>query len=451
MSLETDTPNTIWQALKKDHLEDAEFAAYRPMQQMTASVLGVSPSFYPLACTSKAAIHTHIGLFGKSFHMPQVDMGLSTMTPTLRRTAFLCSSVTFDCSYCTAHACAVGDVFRGSMEEQIRRGASAPVDCLDPDAPNISAATSATIRLAKASSVRHFIPSASAISPLKDAVAQELGSAGLEAVMTTICFTGCLNTFMDVLGAELETDVGRFASSHLAAVGISYEEGIHKSTEESETSEELKPYGQVLGSIANGLRLVSSIPYFVRGMMLERRLYVGIPSSDDGLDSWVLEHLGYIPSFLENINGTDFKRAVCFGLRENLLPDGNDNGNEVRVWGRDDRCALMYTYGSVVGCHELMELADHLKISVTLVDLKRFADRTQEGTWSDSCWDARQVVLDQSIKAENVSQGTIRQITNSCQTEGIIELVGLLSFFCFWYRLERLFGTRSECSTSSGN
>jgi hypothetical protein len=135
--------------------------AYRewaPYLRMTARFLGEEPSFYGVLSLSPAAIRTHVGLFARMFHAPAVDMRvLGFLSPELRRLAFISASDAFSCDYCKVHAFSFGDMLRGSVPSQVRRGCGGQARLpIDENSELLSNAQRRVIRFARCAVRRPF-------------------------------------------------------------------------------------------------------------------------------------------------------------------------------------------------------------------------------------------------------------------------------------------------------
>ncbi|GAB0492631.1 hypothetical protein MMPV_003899 [Pyropia vietnamensis] len=215
------------------------------------------PSFYPILGLAPSALATHVGLFARYFGVPAVDMRTpGSLSPAHRRLAFLTASRVFGCDYCTAHACAFGDMFRGSsMSQAVRRrqrplrgrrprggdaagGGSggggggdgggdgtdwrSDVDglVLDPQDPDATPTEVAILKYVTLAVMRPF-PEARRpeLSKAADALRAAIGRGAFETLRGVVSFAGALNSMTDVLGAVLEPGVQRVAGAILPPRG----------------------------------------------------------------------------------------------------------------------------------------------------------------------------------------------------------------------------------------
>eukprot|EP00178_Gracilaria_changii_P009560 TRINITY_DN2789_c0_g1_i1.p1 TRINITY_DN2789_c0_g1~~TRINITY_DN2789_c0_g1_i1.p1 ORF type:complete len:464 (+),score=62.14 TRINITY_DN2789_c0_g1_i1:104-1495(+) len=454
------SPSTLTEALAPYTLSESSFRRYIPFREVTKRLLGEDVSFYPVMALSPVAIRTHIGLFRTSFHFPVVDLRLSTVTPELLQIAFLASTSSFECAYCLAHGFVMGNIISGAMEDQLRRGCALPKQSVDPDADHLTPVQSAVIRLAIAVSKRNHSAPLEQLLPLCDNLSRLFRNEGssnpgfdVEVVKGILCFVGALNTFMDVMGVQLEPGAKRFAHVRAAQLGMHFEPGIHDSTTrngETNGDDVSVKESYVGGTVKNFFDLVRLIPSLVATMALEREIYEEIPASNQELDDWVrLQFNGTVPQFMTNIQRLGFKRCVCFGLHENVLKEGSNRSNgdksEVR-WTRKERCGMMYVYGSVVGCEEMRVLAKMLCADIDGGDFESAVNKQECQTkWSSSFVAARTVLVEHLVKAENVSTEAIEQMMKEFAAEGVVEVGSLISFLCFFHRVVMQFGDKELC------
>lgn len=436
MSSAQQTPVTIYHTLKPHALSDKQFARFKPLHDLVTRVLGQPPSLDKLTAISPSTVYTQLVHTSPSFTIPQSDLALSSFTLDLRRVVFFTATYNFDCAYCTAHACVSGDVLRGSVDQQVRRGMDVPLFTADVNHPDLSASERAAVKLAKAASSRKNLPSTAELRVLARALREEVGEDGVEGTKACICMAGYLNTFMDIMGAEIENGINHFARAVCDKAGIQFEEGVHKATERFEQP---KPQGGVVGLVSNIVRLFGVLPSVARCKLMEREALEGLPQSAESLERWAEQNVGYVPAFVRNIRRMDLKRAACFGIRHVLLSDGEERYHARRMWNLDERCALLYTYGREVGCDELMDLATRLA-KVDGRELEMLANGRDGERWSEGVMVAREVIRRHLAAPQNVLDDLVERVTSACQPQAVVELLGMVAWFCYCYRMIRLFG-----------
>lgn len=292
------------------------------------------------------------------------------------------------------------------------------------------------MKLAKAASSRKNLPSTTQLRALVRDLRTEIAEDGVEAVKACICISGFLNTFMDTLGAELENGISHFARTVFEEAGVRYEEGIHKT---DDAFEEPESQGTIAGMAANVMRLLGSLPSVMRCLAMEREALDGLPRSAEALERWADQNIGYVPAFVRNIRSLELKRVACFSVRHNLLSDGEEKYYKGRVWRLEERGALLYTFGKEVGCDELMEMAVRVA-KVERGELDAVTDGTAQGRWSEGVKAAREVIVRQVAAPQNVTGEVVERLTSVCQPEAVMELVGMIGWFCYCYRMVTLFG-----------
>ncbi|PXF43203.1 hypothetical protein BWQ96_07032 [Gracilariopsis chorda] len=464
----SNTPRTLTEALVPYALPESSFRQFIPCREVTKRFLGEDVSFYPVMALSPVAMHTHIGLFRRCFYAPFVELRLSAVTPELRQIAFVASTSTFECSYCLAHGLAFGDMLSGAMENQLRRGCPLPKYSVNLEAEHLTPIQSAVIRLAIAVSKRKHTASKGQLLPLCQNLSRLFANGGnkhhshdVEVIKSIVCFVGALNTFMGIMGVQLEPKASAFASVRAAEVGVNFEPGIHASATHNTDSHRDSQSGghsdhmsakhsSVGGILANFIDFVGLVPDIIAMMALEREIYSETPTSNEALDEWVKHQLsGNVPQFMANIQRLGFKQAVCFGLQANVLrgSEHSANGDKSEVkWTRRERCGLMYVYGTVVGCEEMRVLGKKLCPNGNTSDFKSLMNNQEcETKWSSGFVAAKTVVVEHIVNAENVSTETIQLIVKEFPAEGVVEVVSLISFLCFLHRVIMLFNDEEMC------
>mmetsp|Transcript_5657 Transcript_5657/g.16819 ORF Transcript_5657/g.16819 Transcript_5657/m.16819 type:complete len:456 (+) Transcript_5657:102-1469(+) len=433
-----DGPKTITMALQvhKNPLE--AYKAYHPYVAMTKRLIGDEPCFYPILTLSNAAVNTHVGLFARMFACPEVDMRLpGQLTPTNRRLAFIAASETFNCDYCTAHACSFGDMMKGSRSRQVKRGSKRMSPMEKRGQRTVWAFANAAVK-------RPYNPDNLEISLV--GVAKELrkllGDKGLETVKAVISFSGALNTVMDVQGVKLEEGTQNFAMG--AKDGWKPNEHHYNESEEANKKDDTR-VGFLSGIISNIVELMKTMPPAMTAMRFETSvLYNKIPKNNAQLDQWVEERLGARGSkFFQKINGTEVKRAFCFALRENLLVDGNCASGERREWNLTQRLCFLHLFATVTGSEELRDQAVEIfRTKVNRDEAERTLQSFTEGADSslpEGFAAGRALVEAVAEKCDNIPRSLVKNITSACSPEACLELASLLSFLEMWRRESLLF------------
>lgn len=551
---------TLTDALASVAAAPEDYAQYAPYLVMTSRFLDDAPSFYPILGLSDPAIATHVGLFARMFHCPQVDMRLpGFLSPAHRRLAFLTASAAFGCDYCTAHACVFGDMLKGSLARQAggRRfdssaswavataalGGAVPSSGTDlrSSTPSLSrrvresAASTASssmgsigglgspaadetdplppadraiVRYARAAVARP--PEASTLRALAAAVVSEVGPGGLEVINAVCAFSGALNTVMDIMGAKIEAAAQRYAATALPSVvspELPWMPDAHHfnnspgallllyATGEtpSPTAETVSPFHSPSLSTSRGkavsLRpaqlprtgtsgstrasawlkrpasniasLGRTLPAAASGLLIERRLYAGIPSSASGIRRWVDARLGTkAAQFLRSVGGVELARAWCFGLRENVTvavgepPSSRLSQPGNRAWSAVERAAFVFAFAVVTGSAALADasvvLGSHVTGQPSAAVRETFeafgagGDLGSRGGGRKDMQAGRRLVMASAAGMGNVHGALVEELTSTCTPAAILELGSLLSFAEMWRRLEVLFGDAAE-------
>lgn len=552
---------TLTDALASVAAAPEDYAQYAPYLVMTSRFLDDAPSFYPILGLSDPAIATHVGLFARMFHCPQVDMRLpGFLSPAHRRLAFLTASASFGCDYCTAHACVFGDILKGSVARQAggRRFnssassavAAAAVGATVPssgtvhrssapslarrvresaasaassstvssgglgrpavdDADRLPAADRAIIRYARAAVARP--PEASStLRSLAAAVMSEVGPGGLEVINSVCAFSGALNTVMDIMGAKIEAAAQRFAVAALPSLlnpELPWMPDAHHFNDSPDallllcaTDETPAPAGEGMSPFhspsvfptrgkavslrptrlpqtgtggparasawlkrpaSNIASLGRTLPAAASGLLIERRLYAGIPSSAAGIRRWVDARLGTKAApFLRSVGGVELARAWCFGLRENLTvavgepPSSRLSQPGNRAWSAVERAAFVFAFAVVTGSAALADasvvLGTHVTGQPSAAVRETFeafgagGDLGSRGGGRKDMQAGRRLVMASAAGMGNVHGALVEELTSACTPAAILELGSLLSFSEMWRRMEVVFGDAAE-------
>lgn len=429
------------------------YATYAPYITMTARFTGSPPSFYNILSLSSAAIRTHTGLFARFFHAPQVDLRLPHfLSPELRRLAFVAASDAFSCDFCKASAFSFGDMFRGSLPSQVRRGhgdqAQTPIH---PGDAHLTPEQRAVLAYARAAVER---PLAHGLALLGAEVQRLVGPRGFEVVNAVVAFSGASNTLMDVLGVTLGSEVQSFALQHLPADGESWTvDDHHKNVCDFEACEpwvgEEPSLMGLRGNADNFISLLAALPSACKGMKYEMLEYEGIPYRTTKLYTWVDERLGQENcAWFRAIQGTELKRAFCFGLRENVLVEDNTE----RCWSPASRFCFLYLFARVTGSVPLAEMAVELYPTAATDTSGNFDQPRRQLSRFARCANAdllpevavgRHLVFASAVRMGNVSDELVEKLVNTCAPEAIVELASLISFFELWRRMIALFTPHS--------
>lgn len=443
-------PNTISTALRGVAKSEEGYRTYTPYLRMTQRFLGEKPTFYPILSLSPTAIRTHVGLFARFFHAPFVDMRLpGLLSPEHRRLAFLTASSKFDCTYFTAHACAFGNMFHGSIVEQVERGRISPHRIsLDPSDPALTLAESTIIafvsRPFRAEENNLNTPN---LSQLAQSLEREIGVHPTEILKAVTSFTGALNVIMDIQGVELEAKVQAFSCSVLEGPEGPWYPSDHPRNKKASNqfSGPISEMYGLRGMVYNIRGLLETMPSAMSGMAYELgTLYGGLPFMPRKLNEFVEQRLGESDAvFFKNVSGIELKRAFCLGLRENLIVD--ESAIDSHEWTLHHRISFLYTFSTVTESHTLREVAVALMAgtrtctsTASRQELERFvavADEELEETVNEG----RRLVVASSTRTENISPQLVGGLVVSCSPGAIIELASLMSFFELWRRMQLLF------------
>lgn len=253
-----------------------------------------------------------------------------------------------------------------------------------------------------------------------------LGPYGVEVVIAVAAFVGALNTLMDIQGVQLEPEVQRYAESVLPGWEVG---DYHAGPAGEEAAEER------VGVVDNVLGLLRTMPAAMQGMAMESfEYYQGIPSKGDVL-AWAEARVGPMP-WLAKVRGGEVARAFCFGLRENLVPDGK----EVRMWDLSQRLRFMWAFGKTTGSKALCRAAG--EVGQGEEALESWAEAADEDVGASAAA-GRRLVVASATRMGSISPELVKEVADACKAEAILELASLVSFLEMWRRMDLMFGL--EC------
>jgi len=440
---------TITAALEKQAKSYDEYKRYHPYLFMTERFIGDKPSFYPILTLSEAAINTHVGLFARMFHAPEVDMRVpGFLSVDLRRTAFLAASDNFNCDYCTAHAFCFGDMMRGSIASQMRRGGLADPS---PNPETMSEDERAVYLFAKTAVRRPFFDSGDeTLAAMGEKTAALIGDRGLEIVKAVIAFSGALNTIMDIQGVTLEAESQVLTQDRYKPEGSgTFKVGEHHYNSSAEANEKFvnSGMGGLKGVMANVSGMMTVMPHAVAAMSFETfTLYAGIPSNAKELDAWVESRLGPDgAAFFKNMKGKELKRAFCFGLRENVLPDEKCASGAERKWTLEQRLSFLHVFALETGSKDLVrDVAAMMSVHCEMTHekaattLEGFAE-AEAGTLDATEAAGRRLTIAAASGLDRITESIVTEVTSACEPEAVLELASIISFAEMWRRLSLLF------------
>lgn len=193
------------------------------------------------------------------------------------------------------------------------------------------------------------------------------------------------------------------------------------------------------------LGLVGVMPAAMSGMAKEfGDYYWGVPVTGEGAAAWVEERIG-AAAWVRAVQGTEVRRAFCFGLRENLFVPGE---GEIagfpwrREWDFEERVRFLWVFGSVAGSEYLREVAVGLLAEsegLGAEEAKAVLRDFEGAEVTERLTAGRRLVVAEGTRFDNIGPDLVDEVTTRCSPEAVIELASLLSFFELWRRMSLLF------------
>ncbi|GAB0497872.1 hypothetical protein MMPV_009209 [Pyropia vietnamensis] len=377
------------------------------------------------------------------------------------------------------------------------------------DTDLLPAADRAIVRYARATVARPPEASSS-LRYLAAAVVSEVGPGGLEVINAVCAFSGALNTIMDIMGVKIEAAAQRFAVTFLPSVvnpelpwmpdahhfndspdallllygadeapspggdsvspfhsqSVSPSRGKAiplrpKQLPQTGTGGSIRPSAWLKRPASNIASLGRTLPAAASGLLVERRLYSGIPSSAAGIRRWVDARLGTKAApFLRSVGGIELARAWCFGLRENLTvavgepPTSRLAQPGNRAWSCVERAAFVFAFAVATGSAALADasvvLGTHVSGQPSAAVRETFEAFGAGGALGNrgggrkDIQAGRRLVMASAAGMGNVHGALVEELSSTCTPAAILELGSLISFSEMWRRMEVVFGDAAE-------
>ena len=283
---------------------------YGPLLRLVDTLLGVVPNCDRYLEIWPTGFRTYNLLVPNLLNLPVPVLGVGGPPPAAVGLAMYVASRTAGCSYCSAHSCSFA----------LRRGASPELlaEALLPGHGTPSRGELATIAVAQAL--------ASVPGSLTAAQRRELeavhGERGAEWVALGAVLMGFLNTFMDVVGVELEQAVVDEVS---ATLGEGWAAG--KTGAQLDPRSPARPVPPADG-LRTKLRLLPLLPAAIR---FDRRWQRGVPKRAAAVGAFLLAQTGHDFPVLARLRSGRVRRTVATVLRDNLDPGASLLGLPAKV------------------------------------------------------------------------------------------------------------------------
>lgn len=386
---------------------------YGPLLELVDTVLGVVPNCDRYLEIWPPGFRTYNVLVPNLLNLPVPVLGLGGPPPAMVGLSMYVASRSAGCSYCSAHSCSFA----------LRRGASfeTVTAALLPARTSLSRGEAATVAVARG------LASSSLTSGQRQELEEVYGPKKAEWIAAGAVLMGFLNTFMDVVGVELEQSV---VDEVARTLGTGWSAG--KTGPLLDPTSPPRPAPAADGWRTK-LRLLPLMPAAIR---FDRRWQRGTPTSAPDVSDFLRRATGHDFPVLASLHSGRIRRCIATVLRDNLDPRGSEVGIATKVLAGA-------VFAEVVQdehlAHDVAALARAADVPV-----ERLADAAAFGAGDDdrlSSDDTGQAALFALARAGSSSPARVGEdVVAACRDSGvspaaIIELVTWLSVLQLLYRL----------------
>lgn len=284
--------------------EDLE-TRYRPLLQMVETVLGVVPSCDRYLEIWPVGFRTYNLLVPNLLNLPVPVLRVGGPPPSAVGLAMYVASRTAGCAYCSAHTCSFA-MRRGAPPETLAAA-------LLPDQTTFSRAELATIVAARGLAA---VPGSFTVADRRE-LEVVFGARRAEWVAMGAVLMGFLNTFMDVVGVELEQTV---VDEVTTTMGADWSPGKAGALLDPQAAPQPEPPADTLRTV---MRLLPLLPAVIR---LDRRWQQGVPGRPTQVAAYLQEHTGHDFPVLAGLRSRRVRRSLTTVLRDNLDPASSELG-----------------------------------------------------------------------------------------------------------------------------
>lgn len=387
---------------------------YGPLLKLVDTVLGVIPNCDRYLEIWPPGFRTYNVLVPNLLNLPVPVLAVGGPPPSAVGLAMYVASRTAGCSYCSAHSCSFA----------LRRGAALDTVTAAVLAghPSLSRGEAATVAVA------HGL--ASSPSSMTSGQRQELedvyGHKQAEWVAAGAVLMGFLNTFMDVVGVELEQDV---VDEVAQTLGPGWSPG--KTGALLDPSAPPRPTPAADG-LRTKLRLLPLMPAAIR---YDRRWQRGTPSSASDVAGVLRRQTGHDFPVLASLRSGRIRRCIATVLLDNLDPRSSEVGIATKLLAGTVFAAVAQDERLAGDLAALAHAAD--------VPVRRLADAAAFAADNDRipADDAQQAALLALARAGSSSPARVSEdVATACRDSAlsptsIVELVTWLSVLQLLHRL----------------
>ncbi|KAJ3121673.1 hypothetical protein HK100_012281 [Physocladia obscura] len=273
---------------------------YRAVSIIISRVLGATPASFHTYAVYPVAMNTYV--------LCMVALQDNSKLPSnLLRLASIITSLVAQCAYCSALACGLGDIFKGSIavSEPLRLG------------PNeVSQNDRIALRLCVAATK---VPARVSVEMQNDSASAFGGTIGLQQIGNLVAIAGFKNSLNTLLGLEIDELHARNAEIAFKKTTFSF--GVHKynGAFKSTVSHPRRKKDSIYSRIKEALEILVHLKIFLN---LNQTIQSKLPATHALLDIWLLQKFqGFAPRYLVQIKNASTKRIYCSFLEQTLFCD----------------------------------------------------------------------------------------------------------------------------------
>ncbi|KAI9366027.1 hypothetical protein DFJ73DRAFT_157802 [Zopfochytrium polystomum] len=310
---------------------------------------------------------------------------------------------------------------------------------------------------------------------LKKLAMEGIGEDGYQTVACIAGSFGWLNAITDTVGMELGLNDALFARSELAAVGWTggrhappglkeHQEPAASSGSEppmnfwSSTSQSTLNRSQIMHAVANETTPRTGLARLIDYQLVLSHVAASsaqsdpwgsqIPTTHKKIDDWLVEKMGFLPSYVGVIKNLEAKRAVCLMLWVFLVRNNGKKGGgmgdpcvegEPCEWTAGAKALMFYVYSTQIGNLLLrghaafLALRNHVPISVLLSTASSMPTHEPR---LDAALDLVRATA--SLRRSFPATLNRRVFDTANSTKGIMELVNSIGLFNMLHRMSAM-------------
>ncbi|KAJ3127522.1 hypothetical protein HK100_009705 [Physocladia obscura] len=289
---------------------------YRAVSIIIARVLGATPASFHTYSIYPVAMNTYVlcmvALQGLPYRkkipwlISIVLTDNSKLPSNFLRLASIITSLVAQCAYCSALACGLGDIFKGSI------AVSEPLRL----APNeVSPNDRIALRLCVAATK---VPARVSLPMQNETASAFDGTIGLQQIGNLVAIAGFKNSLNTLLGLEIDELHARNAEIAFKKTAFSF--GVHKYNGAfKSTVSPRRKKNSIYSRIKEAVDILVHLRIF---LSLNQTIQSKLPTTHVSLDTWLLQKFqGFAPRYLTQIKNASTKRIYCSFLEQTLFCD----------------------------------------------------------------------------------------------------------------------------------